>query len=176
MHSGQNPTPTGSSSNTSVKRLCQTTWWGDFYCCSGNKFALHRYLGIPASAENKKLRINNEALVCLAKHLFGKSQRRYIHKYCPNFAQSTGSYCRARLDSRDLHLRTCKMNMTTTKSMKRWNTSSKTSRNRHTSRQHRHRPYQKYPNETPRAISCWLICHFVRQVRMANVELSTSAS
>jgi hypothetical protein len=58
----------------------------------------------------KILRINNEALVYLAKQLFGKSQRKYIHKYCPNFARSTGSYCGARLDSRDLHLRTCKMN------------------------------------------------------------------
>ena len=58
----------------------------------------------------KILRINNEALVYLAKQLFGKSQRTYIHKYCPNVARSTGSYCGARLDSRDLHLRTCKMN------------------------------------------------------------------
>ena len=58
----------------------------------------------------KILRINNEALVYLAKQLFGKSQRKYIHKYCPNFARCTGSYCGARLDSRDLHLRTCKMN------------------------------------------------------------------
>ena len=40
--------------------------------------------------------------IYLAKQLFGKSQRRYIHKYCPNFARSTGSYCGARLDLRDL--------------------------------------------------------------------------
>ena len=30
----------------------------------------------------KILRINDEALVYLAKQLFGKSRRRYIHKYC----------------------------------------------------------------------------------------------
>ncbi len=46
----------------------------------------------------------------LAKQLFGKSKHWYIHKYCPSFARSTGSYCGARLDSLDLHLRTCKMN------------------------------------------------------------------
>ena len=58
----------------------------------------------------KILRTNNEAPVYLAKQLFGKSQREYIYKYCPNFARNTNSYCGARLDSRDLHLRTCKMN------------------------------------------------------------------
>jgi hypothetical protein len=56
------------------------------------------------------LRVPNDALVYLAKQLFGKAQRKYIHKYCPNIARSTGSYCGVLLDSRDLHLRTCKMN------------------------------------------------------------------
>ena len=59
---------------------------------------------------SKVLQIPNEDLIYLAKQLFGKAQRRYIHKYCPNVARSTKSYCGATLDSRDLHLRTCKMN------------------------------------------------------------------
>jgi hypothetical protein len=62
---------------------------------------------IPTS---KVLQIPNEDLIYLAKQLFGKAQRRYICKFCPNVAQSTGNICGARLDSRDLHLRTCKMN------------------------------------------------------------------
>ena len=41
----------------------------------------------------KILRINNEALVYIAKQLFGKSQRKYIHKYCPNVARSTVGHC-----------------------------------------------------------------------------------
>ena len=60
--------------------------------------------------KSKVLQIPNEDLIYLAKQLFGKAQRRYIHKYCPNVARSTKSYCGATLDSRDLHLRTCKMN------------------------------------------------------------------
>jgi hypothetical protein len=59
---------------------------------------------------SKVLQIPNDALVYLAKQLFGKSQRKYIRKFCPNVAHSTGNYCGATLDSRDLHLRTCKMN------------------------------------------------------------------
>ena len=76
---------------------------------------------------SKFLRIPNEALVYLAKQVFGgKSQRKYIHKYCPNFARRrstealvaivghcwicvTGSYFGTLLDLRDLHLRICKM-------------------------------------------------------------------
>ena len=56
------------------------------------------------------LKVSNEALVYLAKQLFGKSQRNYIRKYCPNVSQSAGRYCGALLDSRDIHLRTCRMN------------------------------------------------------------------
>ena len=59
---------------------------------------------------SKILQIPNEDLIYLAKQLFGKAQRRYICKFCPNVAQSTGNICGARLDSRDLHLRTCKIN------------------------------------------------------------------
>jgi hypothetical protein len=59
---------------------------------------------------SKVLRIPNEDLIYLAKQVFGKAQRRYIRKFCPNVAHSTGSYCGAPLDSRDVHLRTCKMN------------------------------------------------------------------
>ena len=42
---------------------------------------------------SKVLQIPNEHLIYLAKHLFGKAQRRYIHKFCPNVARSTRSYC-----------------------------------------------------------------------------------
>jgi hypothetical protein len=59
---------------------------------------------------SKVLQIPNEALVYLAKQLFGKAQRRYIRKFYPHVARSTGNYCGAPLDSRDLHLRTCRMN------------------------------------------------------------------
>ena len=60
--------------------------------------------------KTKILQIPNADLIYLAKQLFGKAQRKYIHKYCPNVARSTGNYCGALLDSRDLHLRTCRMN------------------------------------------------------------------
>ena len=62
---------------------------------------------IPTS---KILQVPNDELIYLAKQLFGKAQRNYICKFCPNVAQSTGNICGAPLDSRDLHLRTCKMN------------------------------------------------------------------
>ena len=55
---------------------------------------------------SKILQIPNQDLIYFAKQLFGKAQRRYICKFCPNIAQSTGNICGARLDSRDLHLRT----------------------------------------------------------------------
>ena len=54
------------------------------------------------------LRIPNAHLVYLAKQLFGKPQRRNVSKFCPN-TSSTGTFCGAPLDSRDLHMRTCKM-------------------------------------------------------------------
>jgi len=54
------------------------------------------------------LRIPNEHLVYLAKQLFGKPQRLNDSKFCPN-TSSTGTICGAALDSRDLHIRTCKM-------------------------------------------------------------------
>ena len=54
------------------------------------------------------LRIPNEHLVYLAKQLFGKPQRLNVSKFCPN-TSSTGKYCGAPLDSRDLHIRTCRM-------------------------------------------------------------------
>ena len=54
--------------------------------------------------------VNYSADTSIIQQLFGKAQRRYICKFCPNVAQSTGNICGARLDSRDLHLRTCKIN------------------------------------------------------------------
>jgi hypothetical protein len=62
---------------------------------------------IPRSA---LFRIPNDTLIYIAKQLFGKPQRRHQHKYCPNIAESTGRFCGAPLDSRDIHLRTCRMN------------------------------------------------------------------
>jgi hypothetical protein len=58
---------------------------------------------------NELLRIPNEHLLYLAKQLFGKSQRKNVCKFCPNIS-SKGVYCGVRLDSRDLHIRTCRMN------------------------------------------------------------------
>ena len=63
------------------------------------------FLIIPRSG---LLRMPNEHLVYLARQLFGKPQRRNISKFCPN-TSSTGTFCGAPLDSRDLHIRTCKM-------------------------------------------------------------------
>jgi hypothetical protein len=54
------------------------------------------------------LRIPNEHLTYLAKQLFGKPQRMNVSKFCPN-TSSTGTFCGAPMDSRDLHMRTCKM-------------------------------------------------------------------
>ena len=53
-------------------------------------------------------RIPNGHLVYLAKQLFGKPQRKNVCKFCPNIS-SKGEYCGAPLNSRDLHIRTCKM-------------------------------------------------------------------
>ena len=52
--------------------------------------------------------IPNGHLVYLAKQLFGKPQRKNVSKFCPNMS-STGTFCGAPLNSRDLHMRTCKM-------------------------------------------------------------------
>jgi hypothetical protein len=65
------------------------------------------FLLIPRS---ELLRISNEELIYLAKQLFGKAQRRCVLKFCPNTAFGTGNICGALLDSRDIHIRTCKMN------------------------------------------------------------------
>jgi hypothetical protein len=55
-------------------------------------------------------RVSNEELVYLAKQLFGKAQRRCVRKFCPNTASGSGNICGTLLDSRDIHIRTCKMN------------------------------------------------------------------
>ena len=54
------------------------------------------------------LRIPNEHLIYLAEQLFGKPQRMNVSKFCPN-TSSTGTFCGAPMDSRDLHMRTCRM-------------------------------------------------------------------
>ena len=56
------------------------------------------------------LRVSDEQLIYLAKQLFGKAQRRCVRKFCPNTAFGTGNICGAALDSRDIHIRTCKIN------------------------------------------------------------------
>ena len=56
------------------------------------------------------LRVSDEQLIYLAKQLFGKAQRRCVRKYCPNTAFGSGNICGAVLDSRDIHIRTCRIN------------------------------------------------------------------
>jgi len=65
------------------------------------------FLVVPRSA---LLRIPNEHLTYLAKQLFGKAQRTHARQFCPNVSTSTGVVCGHVLDSRDTHLRTCRMN------------------------------------------------------------------
>jgi hypothetical protein len=65
------------------------------------------FLLIPRS---ELLRISNEQIIYLAKQLFGKAQRKCVRKYCPNTAFGSGNICGAVLDSRDIHIRTCRMN------------------------------------------------------------------
>ena len=65
------------------------------------------FLLIPRS---ELLRVSNEELVYLAKQLFGKAQRRCVRKFCPNTAFGSGNICGTLLDSRDIHIRTCKIN------------------------------------------------------------------
>ena len=65
------------------------------------------FLLIPRS---ELLRISDEQIIYLAKQLFGKAQRKCVRKYCPNTSFGTGNICGAILDSRDIHIRTCRMN------------------------------------------------------------------
>ena len=73
------------------------------------------------------LRIPNQHLIYLAKQLFGKLQRMNVSKFRPN-TSSTGTFCGAPMDSRDLHIRTCKM------TMRQSSTGSRIWRDRRTSR------------------------------------------
>jgi len=54
--------------------------------------------------------VSDEQLIYLAKQLFGKAQRRCVRKFCPNTALGNGNICGAELDSRDIHIRTCRIN------------------------------------------------------------------
>ena len=65
------------------------------------------FLLIPRS---ELLSIPDEHLIYLAKQLFGKAQRTCVRKFCPNTAFGSGNICGALLDSRDIHIRTCRMN------------------------------------------------------------------
>ena len=100
---------------------------------------------------SKVLQIPNEDLIYLAKQLFGKAQRRYIHKFCPNVARSTRSYCGATLDSRDLHLSTCKMNNVNHEKHEALNFGSKILQNKHTLAQQQHHPFRKSPQKIQRS-------------------------
>jgi hypothetical protein len=71
---------------------------------------LHRYINLCTHpSKSGLLRIPNEHLIYLAKQLFGKPQRTSFSKFCLN-TSSTGTFCGASMDSRDLlHMHTCKM-------------------------------------------------------------------
>ncbi len=61
------------------------------------------FMLIPRS---KLLHVSDEQLIYLAKQLFGKAQRRFVRKYCPNTALGTRNICGASLNSRNIHIRT----------------------------------------------------------------------
>ncbi len=65
------------------------------------------FMSIPRS---ELLRVSDKQLIYLAKQLFGKAQRRCVRKFCPNTAFGSGNICGSALDSRDIHIRTCRMN------------------------------------------------------------------
>ena len=57
-------------------------------------------------SRNELLRVSNEQLIYLAKQLFGKAQRRCVRKFCPMGTSVELLW----MDSRDIHIRTCKIN------------------------------------------------------------------
>jgi hypothetical protein len=74
------------------------------------------YMAIDASVfmlipRHKPLELDNEHLRYLARQLFGKPQRAYQARFCPNIS-SNGNTCHAQLDSRDIHVSTCRSTAT----------------------------------------------------------------
>ena len=55
------------------------------------------------------LKMSNDHLIYVARQLFGKAQRSFVHKFCPNVSSSTGQTCLEPLDSHDIHVSTCKV-------------------------------------------------------------------
>jgi hypothetical protein len=60
---------------------------------------------------HKPLQLDNEHLRYLARQLFGKPQRTYQARFCPNIS-ANGNICHAQLDSRDIHVSTCRSTAT----------------------------------------------------------------
>jgi hypothetical protein len=58
----------------------------------------------------ESLEMSNDHLIYMARQLFGKSQRSFVQKFCPNVSSSTGQPCLEPLDSHDIHVSTCKVN------------------------------------------------------------------
>ena len=121
------------------------------------------------------LKVQNEALVYLAKQLFGKSQRNYIQKYCPKYVTK---YCGTLLDSRDIHLRTCRMNSINHEkheALKFWFIPGSDKTGTHSNGTST--TYLRSVSTKSYETTCWRsyvcgcgVCHFVSWEGMANVE------
>ena len=55
------------------------------------------------------LSMSNNHLIYMARQLFGKPQRSFVQKFCPNISSSTGRPCLESLDSHDIHVSTCRV-------------------------------------------------------------------
>ena len=55
------------------------------------------------------LSMSNDHLIYMARQLFGKSQRSFVQKFCPNISSSNGRPCLEPLDSHDIHVSTCRV-------------------------------------------------------------------
>jgi len=55
------------------------------------------------------LSMSNNHLIYMARQLFGKPQRSFVQKFCPNISSSNGRSCLEPLDSHDIHVSTCRV-------------------------------------------------------------------
>jgi hypothetical protein len=55
------------------------------------------------------LSMSNNHLIYMARQLFGKPQRSFVQKFCPNISSSNGRPCLEPLDSHDIHVSTCRV-------------------------------------------------------------------
>jgi hypothetical protein len=55
------------------------------------------------------LSMSNNHLIYMARQLFGKPQRSFVQKFCPNMSSSNGRPCLEPLDSHDIHVSTCRV-------------------------------------------------------------------